>query len=247
MFPGRWLPSASNSRVVWGAIAVLVVIRKLNYYVRVAQLQQNEAWIDAMRIGVTAVAALSLLFSGPASADDIMEQIDIGRRYYAEGDYSGAITELEFALNAVRNRLSLLFMATMPEPPALWSAEQASLESGTALFGGGLMITRRYREEKGNGEVRAELVVDSPMIQAFTAVLNNPIMIANEPRMERVRLGRKHALLNWNSDDQSGDISMSLGGRVLAKLEGNELHDKSILIDLMKTWDLDAVKSVAGL
>ncbi|MGI9434188.1 MAG: hypothetical protein ACR2Q4_05055, partial [Geminicoccaceae bacterium] len=167
--------------------------------------------------------------------------------YYAEGDYPRAITELEFALNAVRNRLSTLFMATMPDPPIFWSAEQATKDGGTALFGGGLMITRQYREEKGDGEVRAELVVDSPMIQAFSAVLNNPIMITNEPQIERVRLGKMNALLNWDPEDRSGDISMSIGGRVLAKLEGNALSDKTVLIDLMKTWDFNAVKSVAGL
>lgn len=196
--------------------------------------------------GVSAIAALLSIGGGSALADDVIDQIEVGKQNYVEGDYAAAITEFEFALNAVRNKLSALFMATMPEPPVLWTAEQAALNSGTALFGGGMMITREYHEQKGEGKVKAELVVDSPMVQAFSAVLSNPIMIANEPQIERIRLGEMIALLTWNPDDSSGDISLSIGGRVLAKVEGDDLSDKDVLIDLMKTWDLDAVKDVVG-
>lgn len=197
--------------------------------------------------GVWVTAALLLTGGLSASADEVIDQIEIGKRYYVEGDYAGAITELEFALNEVRGKLSALFMATMPEPPAFWSADEAAIDAGTILFGGGIMITRAYQEMKGGGKVKAELVVDSPMVQAFAAVLNNPVMIASEPRIERIRLGRHHALLKWNPADGSGDISMSIGGRILAKLKGDDLGDKSVLIELMKTWDFEAVKDVAGL
>jgi len=196
---------------------------------------------------VSTIAALLLIGGAPALADDVIDQIEVGRQNYVEGDYAAAITELEFALNSVRNKLSALFMATMPEPPALWTAEQAKLNSSAALIGGGMMISRKYSEQKGHGKVKVELVVDSPMVQAFSAVLSNPIMIANEPQIERVRLGEMSALMDWNPEDSSGEISLSIGGRVLAKVEGDGLSDKDILIKLMKSWDLDAVKDVAGL
>ena len=199
-----------------------------------------------MRRGMIAVALL--FFSGGAiSADDVIDQIDVGKRNYIEGNYAAAITEFEFALSTVRMKLSTLFMATMPEPPVLWTADQALLNRGTALFGGGMMITRDYYERKGQGKVKAELVIDSPMVQAFSTVLNSPIMIANEPQAERIRLGNMNALLNWDPDENSGKISLSIGGRLLAKMEGQSLSDKTLLIELMKTWDLDAVKDVAGL
>lgn len=195
---------------------------------------------------VSAIAGLLTIVGGSALADQVIDQIEVGKQNYVEGDYAAAITELEFAVNELRNKLSALFMATMPDPPAFWAAEQAALNGGAALFGGGLMISREYYEQKGEGKVKAELVVDSPMVQAFSAVLSNPIMIANEPQIERIRLGEMSALLNWNPEESSGDISLSIGGRVLAKVEGDDLSDKEVLIDLMKTWDLDAVKDVAG-
>ena len=200
-----------------------------------------------MHKSVSVAAALMMTAALPAVADDVIEQIDVGKQNYVEGDYATAIIELEFALNALRNKLSALFMATMPEPPTLWMAEQATLNGGAALIGGGIMISRQYTERKGRGKVKAELIVDSPMVQAFSAVLTNPIMIANEPRIERVRLGELSALLNWNPASHSGDISLSIGGRIMAKLEGDHLSDKDVLVDMMKTWDLNAVKDVAGL
>lgn len=191
-------------------------------------------------------ATFLLATGGPISADEVIDQIETGRQNYIDGNYASAIMEFEFALTSVRNKLSALFIATMPEPPVLWQADQAELTGGTALFGGGMMITRDYFERKGDGKVKAELVVDSPMVQAFSSVLSSPIMIANEPRTERIRLGDMSALLRWNPDQRTGEISLSIGGRVLAKMEGQSLNDKTTLVEMMKTWDLDAVKDVAG-
>ncbi len=200
-----------------------------------------------MRKFCLVLAIFGLASGASTAADEIVEQIDAGKAYYADGDFSRALTELEFALNAVRTEFSLQFMATMPEPPTLWSAEKPVLENSAALFGAGLMVTRRYQEEKGPGQITAELMVDSPMVQAFSAVFTSPIMIANDPELERVRLGEMRALLKWDADLGTGDISLALGGRVLAKLIGQSLDDKAVLVELMKGWDLDAIKKVAGL
>ena len=194
-----------------------------------------------------ALAVFGLVSSTPTMADEIVEQIDAGKAYYADGDLSRALTELEFALNALRTEFSGQFMATLPEPPALWSAEKPTLESGAALFGAGVMVTRSYQEEKGSGRITAELMVDSPMVQALSAVFSSPILIANDPGLERIRLGKVNALLKWDADRGAGDLSLALGGRILVKLIGQDLDEEAVLIDLMKDWDLDAVRKVVGL
>jgi hypothetical protein len=200
-----------------------------------------------MRNICLAMAALSLMTVAEASADDILEQIDAGKTYYEDGDLGRALNEFEFALNALRTRFSNQFMATLPDAPVLWRAEKPVLESGAAILGAGVMVTRRYQEQKGEGRITAELLVDSPMVQAFSAVFSNPIMVANDPTLERIRFGKTNALLKWNAEQRSGDLSLALGGRVLAKLVARDLDDKSVLIDLMKAWDLDSVEDVAGL
>jgi len=200
-----------------------------------------------MRYAGLILTALVLAPAMPAKSDEVIEQIEAGKAYYAEGDFSRALSEFEFALNALRIRFSNAFMATLPEAPILWTADKPSLESSAALLGAGMMVTRRYQEDKGEGRVVAEIMVDSPMVQAFSAVFSSPIMIANDPSLERVRLGKSIGLLKWDADQRSGDLSLSFGGRVLVKLIGKDLDDKALLVDLMKDWDLDAVKQIAGL
>ena len=200
-----------------------------------------------MRYAGSIVMALSLAAAQPAHSDEVIEQIEAGKAYYAEGDFSRALSELEFALNALRTRFSNAFMETLPEAPILWTADKPSLENGAALFGAGVMVTQRYQEDKGEGRIVAEITVDSPMVQAFSAVFSSPIMIANDPKLERIRLGRSIGLLKWDADRRAGDLSFSFGGRVLVKLIGQDLADKGLLVDVMKTWDLDAVKKIAGL
>lgn len=200
-----------------------------------------------MRHGGLIVMALSLAVALPAHSDEVIEQIEAGKAYYADGDYSRALNEFEFALNALRARFSNAFMETLPKAPVLWTADKPSLETGAALFGAGVMVTQRYQEDKGEGRIVAEITVDSPMVQAFSAVFSSPIMIANDPSLERVRFGRSIGLLKWDEDRRAGDLSLSFGGRVLVKLIGNDLDDKALLVDVMKTWDLNAVKRIAGL
>jgi hypothetical protein len=133
----------------------------------------------------------------------------------------------------------------MPSAPDLWSAKEVEIEAGAAMFGGGTMITRDYIRQ-GGGLVEAQLIIDGPMVQALSAVLGNPAMLASQDGLERMRIGRDNALLNWNPANRSGDISLSLGNRMVAKIRGSDLEDKAVLVDLMKEWDLDALKSVAG-
>lgn len=185
--------------------------------------------------------------AGVVKPDDVIEQIEAGKAYYRNGDFARALTELGFAQNALRIRFSNAFMATLPPPPPLWSAEKPALENGVALLGGGVMVTQRYLERKGEGKITAELMVDSPLVQAFSAVFTNPIMISSDPDLERVRLDGMTALLKWNADRRAGDISLSLDGRVLIKLIGDSLKDKTVLLDLMRAWDLEAVRDVASL
>jgi len=201
----------------------------------------------AMRYAGLFLAVLGFAAVQPAQSDEVLDPIEAGKAFYADGDFARALSEFEFALNALRGQFSNALMATLPAAPALWTADKPSLENGVALFGAGLMVTQRYQEDKGEGRIIAEVMVDSPMVQAFSAVFSSPIMIANDPNLERIRLGETTALLKWDADRQTGDLSVSLGGRVLVKLVGHDLADKDMLVALMKSWDLAAIAHVAGL
>ncbi|MDP6482332.1 MAG: hypothetical protein QGH70_00615, partial [Nitrospinota bacterium] len=99
---------------------------------------------------------------------------------------------------------------SLPPAPPGWTAEEVETQ-GMAMMGGGQVITRAYREESGEGSVKAQLVVDSPMIQGLAMMLNNPAMLGAQGRMKRVRIKRENALLKWNRWRRSGELSVILG------------------------------------
>ena len=52
-------------------------------------------------------------------------------------------------------------------------------------------------------------------------------------------------MLKWQAGE--GEIALSLGGRVLAKLAGQGLQSKQQLVDLMRGWDMHGIKAIAGI
>jgi hypothetical protein len=194
------------------------------------------------------LAALAAAPLVPARADSVTEQIDQGRAYYEEGDYAGAIAELEFALNEIRAKVARLYSDTLPAAPAGWRTDEADVQAGGMMFGGGTSVSREYREDGGRGYVQAQLMIDNPMLQGLAALFSNPALLAAQSNVERVRVGRDSAMLKWDEADESGEITLLLGGgRGMVQLEGRNLPDKQFLVDLLNAWDLRTVKDIAGL
>jgi len=54
-------------------------------------------------------------------------------------------------------------------------------------------------------------------------------------------------VLKWNAPNKSGEVTMMLGSRILAQLEGQNLKSDAVLQDFMKNWDMKPLKTAAGL
>ncbi|MBD3894795.1 hypothetical protein IEI94_02875 [Halomonas sp. ML-15] len=195
-------------------------------------------------------SVLTLPVTASALADDVVEQIELGLELYQEEDYGGAIAELEFAINDIRSLVSGRIAETFPEPPAGWSAEEAhSAGNGGAaalLGGGGAMLERQYREDDGNGQMEATLMVDNPMVQGMAAMFNNPALIAAQPELERERMGRETAIVKWEPDRSRVEVSMLLDSRILMQITGQNVDSEDVAVTLMRDWDIDAVREQAA-
>lgn len=184
----------------------------------------------------------------PAAADDIREQLELAIELYAEGDYAGTITELQFAIGEIQSLLGGAYGRTFPPPPEGWSAAEPSQEAGAAFLGGGTMINRRYTEDGGSGSMEAQLIIDNPMLQGMAALFSNPAMLAANPNMQRVRLGRDNAMLEFDEAAGRGEITyMAGGGRAMLKIEGRNLASGEQLVALLRAWDMDGLRAAAGL
>jgi hypothetical protein len=192
--------------------------------------------------------ALAPLAAAPAAADEIREQLDLAIELYEEGDFSGTITELQYAIGEIQAKLGSAYGLTFPPAPAGWTAAEPTQEGGAAFMGGGTIVSRSYSEDGGSGSMDAQLIIDNPMIQGMAALFSNPAMLASNPTMQRVRMGRDNAILDFDEAAGRGEITfMAGGGRAMLKLEGRGLSSGDQLVELLKAWDMDGLRTAAGL
>lgn len=199
-------------------------------------------------VGLAAATTLALTASATALADPVEEQIQQGLELYQSGELGAAITELEFAITDIRKAMSNQIGDTFPPAPEGWTAapaeSSAEAAGAAALFGGvmGTMIERSYSQNDGNGTLTAKLMVDNPMVQGLAAMFNNPMLMAAQPNTERLRVGRETGMLKWDVENASAEASLLLDGRILMQVEGENLDSPDIAADLLKAWDMDAVR-----
>ena len=112
-----------------------------------------------------------------ASPDEINEAIKTATKHYKDGELSQAIAQLDYASTLIRQEKGEQVKQAFPAAPSGWEAEDAEAEvAGAAMFGGGISASRSYYNDEQRIEM--QLMMDSPMLQAFSMMLSNPSMIA---------------------------------------------------------------------
>ena len=199
---------------------------------------------------LAAVAVACLFASAPtARADEVSETIEAAQEFYKAGELADAVRELQYAVGQISNQLGQAYLKTLPEAPYDWTADEAESVAGGGLgFGGGQMISRNYKESGGKGRMEAQLIVDSPMMQAMAMMVTNPAM-ASQMGYTRVRLPgqREEAMLKWEPNQGSGEIVIIIAGRILIRIEGTKLEGPDVLKSTIKSWDIKTLKSIAGI
>jgi hypothetical protein len=203
-----------------------------------------------MRALAAALLVAGMTLPLAVKADEITDQIDQGRQYYEQGDLTGAISELEFALQAMRGRIGEQLLATFPEAPEGWTAEDTSDKSqGAAAFtGSGTMLSRTYRSGEGDGEssIEAQLMTGGGFLQGLAGMLMNPQVLAAQPNAKRVRIGRDNAVVTYDAEDRSSQLVIDLGGKGTIMLQGHNVASGDPLAALAGKWDLKKVKELLG-
>jgi hypothetical protein len=191
--------------------------------------------------------ALSLVagLAGSAAGDEVLDQLELARGLYEQGDFTGAATELEFALQALRRKAGGQLAAAIPAAPAGWTADEVEQEAGAAAFMGGSMLSRAYRETGGAGRITLQIIANSPMVQSMAAMFSSPAIMASQPGTERIRVGRDSAMLQWDESQGTGELTLVVGA-ALIQLEGSGLVDSTPLVDLLKAVDFDKIRELAG-
>jgi hypothetical protein len=195
------------------------------------------------------IAALGMALLGAtatARADEISEGLERARQLYEKGELGGAVTEANFALNALFQKRAAVYAALFPPAPAGWTleAEDDRNASGGAvaaqILGGGVLVDRTYTRDGGEGSIEASVFIDNPMIQAFSSMVNNPAILGTGAR--RIRIGNDNAVLQREPESDSAELTL-VRGNLAIKLSGNGLPDTDILVELMKRFDIGRLQN----
>ncbi|MEN8197508.1 MAG: hypothetical protein ABFS30_13495, partial [Pseudomonadota bacterium] len=119
-----------------------------------------------------AVGAVLIATTGTARADEISDNISSAQKLYDEGRLSKAANELSYAVGQIGKKLRQAYLATLPSAPPGWKEQPSRSRSraGHAVFAQGQIIKKSYRQDGARGRIRAELVVDNPMLQALAGM-----------------------------------------------------------------------------
>ena len=195
-----------------------------------------------MKINKLFGAALAVLLmvsaiSAVAVADDVVDSINEALKYYKDGQYTEAVSSLNYAQQLIQQKKSSGLESFLPEALSGWEAEAATSQAmAAAMLGGGISAEREYR--KGDSYVHIQIVADSPMLQSAMMMLSNP-MYATADGGKLERIGGQRAIVKYDAGEKSGEIQLVVANRFLVSIEGEdvsaqELKDYAGAIDYNK-------------
>lgn len=175
------------------------------------------------KLTVSLALILCFFLAAPAFADEILEQLETAVQLYKDGDITGALEELDFAVAQLRQKKGENMGALFPEPLEGWKAEKfQSGAAGGAAFGGGITASRRYTKDNASAEI--EVMSDSPMVQTMGALLSNPAIAGADKNTKLIRINRQKALLKTERKDRA-EVTFLVDGKVLVQVKAQGMDD----------------------
>ena len=185
---------------------------------------------------IQSVAAAGLLFvSVSAATNDITDAIAAAQKHYAAGELSQAIAQLDYAGTLVRQEKAERVTTAFPPAPAGWEADEPESDvAGAAMFGGGISVSRNYYND--NASIEMQMMMDSPMLQAFSMMLSNPSMIAMSGG-KLIKIQGLQAVQKVEGDSAEIQFVTANGAMITLNTDANQLKTALALanaIDLKK-------------
>ncbi len=173
-----------------------------------------------------------------AARDDVLVTIAEAVRQYKAGDYAGAVSNLDYASQLIRQKKSEKMKELLPPPLAGWQAGDATAQvMGTAVFGGALTVSREYK--KGPSSVSIEIVSDSPVLQQVMMMIKNPMFAgAGGGHLETIKGQR--AIVKYDDQSRSGDVNIVVAGRFMVTVKGRQVT-KDELVAYTRAIDFKAL------
>ncbi len=162
-------------------------------------------------------------------------------KQYKAGDYAGAVNNLDYASQLIRQKKSEGLVTVLPSPLEGWKAGEPQAQAvGAAMLGGGTTVSRDYT--KGESTVTVSIVTDSPLMQSMMMMLNTP-MFAGASGGKLQTINGERAIVNYTKSQQNGDINIVVNNRFLVTVQGNNASLED-MISYAKAIDMKKLKEM---
>jgi len=186
---------------------------------------------------------LALFFTGVsvAFADDVLDSLERAKKLYQEGNYSKAVSELQFTAGLIQDRQVERYKVILPDPPPGWSGDQPQINRGGGLgVAVGVTVSRTYHGDAGQ-KVTVEAVTDSPLISGLAMVLGNPMLLGNN---RLVMVNGEKAMEEWDQANGSRKLQVIIQNRMLLTISGSNLKSKDVLYQFAKKMDFNKIRKI---
>ena len=160
--------------------------------------------------------------------DDVLTTIQEAVKQYKLGQFAGAISNLDYATQLIRQKKSERMKALLPEPLKGWQAKSATAQAlGTAVFGGGITVSRDYYTGKG-ASLSIEIVSDSPVLQSIMTMLNNPMFAGAAGGMLKTIKGQR-AMMKYDENERKGEMNIVTANRFMVTVKGHGVEQETLV------------------
>ena len=193
---------------------------------------------------VIIITLLSLCLALPAAADDIKDQIKQGLKLYEDGKISQALGELEFAVAQLKQKKAESLAKVFPKAPSGWQAQKSQGKSmGAGFLGGGISASRSYKNQK-RGQVKIEIITDSPFIQSLAMVLNNPMFAQAGGKNKLIRFKGQKAIIK-SQGEKRAELQTIIDNKVLLKVSASRVDEaEQVVRQFADKIDLDKIREL---
>ena len=190
------------------------------------------------------VLALFTCVCGTAWAEDqVTTQIKEALKLYDELKYAQAASELEFAVQQIRQLQAGLLKGIFPAPPSGWTgSEPESNSAGASFFGGGVSASRIYT--MGDSQIKINVVSNSPVLQSYLMMFSNPMMMAGQGDVTKVAGNR--AIRKLDAAAGSGEMNIVVANKILVTIEGWRLAAVEAITTFAELIDYAGLEKLAN-
>lgn len=201
-------------------------------------------------IALFSVAILICLrVNGQSQAEAFIKE---AQDFLAKKEYKQAQMSLQDAINDINLLLAQQVAESLPaEINGLKADGESEVNTaGMGMIGGGLQITKRYRNESKEGnDAEIQIMANSPLLSTLNMYLTNPGMMGSD--YKSVRVGTNRAILKAETADNDGvktrstEIQIPLG-QTLIMVRTNGFATEQEEIAFANKLDLAKIRTALG-